>query len=306
MASTSMSSAEAFEIFDISCTISLDELKARFRDLARQNHPDKVDVSRKAAATMRMAQINNAYEILLNKVYEGRLPVPSPDFKPMSKFSVRTDPSTSQNASKEDHRPGSPRSRPEARPPGWNRSSARQEKDFQPGEPQDGYERARLLKSLEDVQTEIVSAYIDIKGIRDTRRDGLALSAIEIKPCVQLLDRFLEVLRHERANVETALEEWQKNSHNEEGFEKMYNDEKGRPTVFHASAAWMNDVMLKKQRALVSWVRRINRMWRVVKAKREDMTEWWNWLAKLREHYEGLLEGWEWEEELLTTNYDFD
>ena len=344
MASTSISSAEAFEIFEISSTITLEELKARYRDLARQNHPDKVDISRKEAANARMAQINNAYEILLSRVFEGQLRVPKPDFKPMSKSTESNNPFTSHNASREGCRPGSPWPQPEAGSRTWyswpppkpgsqyrhdvpydaddegssgpnkskphfqsTSSKAGHDKDFQPGEPQDGYERARLLKNLENVRAEIASAYIDIKGIRDTRRDSIALPAIEIEPCAQLLNRFLEVLLRERANVDTTLEEWRKNLYQEEGFEKVYEDENGRLRIFHASAAWMNNVMLKKLRALVSWVRRINGMWVEVKAKQgvdSDMIEWWTWLAKLREHYEGLLQGWEWEEELLTTNYD--
>ena len=88
MAQPQMPAFEAFNILGLPRDATLDELNARFKQKARQNHPDKAKDKgelAQAAANLKMAQLNNAREVLSPNV--SKLPrAPKPRTAPKPKF----------------------------------------------------------------------------------------------------------------------------------------------------------------------------------------------------------------------------
>ena len=105
MSHNKMSASVALTIFAISVDTTTDELKARYRELALENHPDKVKTGSKAAANAKMAQINNAYEVLQKKVSDNP-PRPKPEQPESKQPQPKSTKYSARNPSWEDYEAG--------------------------------------------------------------------------------------------------------------------------------------------------------------------------------------------------------
>ena len=57
--------SEAYEILGLSMTVTLDQVKERFRELALRWHPDKNDSAIKKECERKFVRINQAYETIM-------------------------------------------------------------------------------------------------------------------------------------------------------------------------------------------------------------------------------------------------
>ena len=60
-----LDASEAYEILGLSMTVTLDQVKERFRELALRWHPDKNDSAIKTEAEKKFVRINLAYETII-------------------------------------------------------------------------------------------------------------------------------------------------------------------------------------------------------------------------------------------------
>ena len=65
---------DPYRVLDVSRSASADEIKRRWRELAREHHPDRAagDTSAQEVLTTRMAHINAAYDVLRDPVRRAR------------------------------------------------------------------------------------------------------------------------------------------------------------------------------------------------------------------------------------------
>uniref|UniRef100_A0A0A0KLG9 J domain-containing protein n=1 Tax=Cucumis sativus TaxID=3659 RepID=A0A0A0KLG9_CUCSA len=64
-ARSEFSGENAYEILEVSQTSSSDEIKASFRKLAKETHPDLAESRKDSSASLRFVQILAAYEVLM-------------------------------------------------------------------------------------------------------------------------------------------------------------------------------------------------------------------------------------------------
>ena len=60
-----LDASEAYEILGLSMTVTLDQVKERFRELALRWHPDKNDSAIKKECERKFVRINHAYETIM-------------------------------------------------------------------------------------------------------------------------------------------------------------------------------------------------------------------------------------------------
>lgn len=63
------SGENAYDILGVSKTSSSDEIKASFRKLAKETHPDLAESRNDSAASQRFVQILAAYEVLIHSIF---------------------------------------------------------------------------------------------------------------------------------------------------------------------------------------------------------------------------------------------
>jgi len=57
--------AEAFEIFGLNRDSTIQQIKSKYRELTLKHHPDK---NKSVDSNTKMAEINNAYEIIMKAI----------------------------------------------------------------------------------------------------------------------------------------------------------------------------------------------------------------------------------------------